>query len=316
MGETAAWADYVLPDTSILERWSTPQVSPAILTQTDGWRQPVVGSFDDKPVGAPFDPDARNDYHPPHTGTRVIEDVFIEMGKRLGLPGVGANAFEDGGRLDNAWDWWRKLLVNQSIETGHAPTEILDRGGFFEEPGQEYLGNGKLAHQLKGIVHHYQEPLATTLDSMTGRPFDPLPRQEPIKDALDRLVMDAEFPFQTVTYKAIVHAQARTMVSPTLAAIMPTNWIEMNASDGRNLGLEDGDSVRVVSPNGVLEENVRVKLTQGMRPGVVAAAHSYGHWQMGSKRFKIGDRNTAFAARGATASRSTRSFAWIPPWAT
>jgi len=300
MSEIAAWADYVLPDTTVLERWSAPQVAPAILTRTDGIRQPVVGRFDGRPPDAAFNPDAKNDYQGFLPGTRIIEDIFIDLGKRLGLPGIGDNAFVDGSPLHNAWDWYKHLLKNLSIEYGYTPAEILARGGYFEDPGKEYSSDGKMARKFANALHLFIEPLATTRDSMTGKFFDPMFKHDEIRDVLDGPVSDTTYPFQIVTYKPIFHAQGRTANNPTLMALMPNNWVEMAASDGKRLGLESGDPVRVISPSGTIEENAVVKLSEGMRPGVVAVAHSYGHWEMSSRRFTIDGRQTSFdASRGA-----------------
>ena len=212
----------------------------------------------------------------------------------MGLPGVGENAFEDGSPLNNAWDWFKKLLTNLAIERGTTVKDIVDRGGWFEEPGKEYDGNGKLNHKYANILHFYMEELATTKDSMTGKPSDPLFKYEPIKDFLDNPIDDSEYPFYVVTYKPVFHAQARTICNPSLVRLMPTNWVEMNREDGERLGLQSGDRVRIISPSGEISENALVKLTDEVRPGVIAFAHSYGHWQMGSKPFLINNRLTKF----------------------
>ncbi len=301
MGPAAEWADYVLPDTSILERWSTPHVSPAIPTKTSGFRQPVIGRFDGKPWNAPFDPNAKNDYQPVFPGTRVIEDIFIDLGKRIGLPGIGENAFEDGSPLHNAWDWYGKIARNFAIESGWTVDDVIRKGGVFDPPDKAYTPDGKAAKAFGKIIHFYVEKLAQTIDSMTGKRFEGLFKWEPPRDAIDRIVDDsAEYPFRLVTYKNFFHAMARTAVDPSLMAIRPTNFVEMNASDGRALGLETGDPVRVVSPNGAIEENAVVFLSEGIRPGVVAVAHSYGHWSLSARPFYINGKRTAFdATRGA-----------------
>ena len=144
------------------------------------------------------------------------------------------------------------------------------------------------------IVHLYQERAALTIDSMTGKPFDGLFKYEPTRDLLDRIVDDsAEYPFRVITYKNFFHAMARTSMNPSLLAIKPTNFVEMNASDGRGLGLETGDAVRVVSPSGSIEKNAVVFLSEGIRPGVVAVAHSYGLWALSSTPFYVNGRRGA-----------------------
>jgi anaerobic selenocysteine-containing dehydrogenase len=85
-----------------------------------------------------------------------------------------------------------------------------------------------------------------------------------------------------ITYKPAYHAQGRTICNPWLQLIKPSNFLEMNRQDALSMSLETGDMVRITNPDGVTAEGM-VFLTEGIRPGVVAISHSYGHWEMGSK---------------------------------
>jgi anaerobic selenocysteine-containing dehydrogenase len=309
IGETSKYADILLPDTTWLERWSTPHISPAIISQVSGYRQPLVGSYIEQVI----DGKTRVFYVAPGsvgnvaqdfwngtdtaTGPQLLEDIMIALGGRLGIPGVGAGAFDTStgdpaydwrSGLYSGWDWYLNILNNFSVESGATVEEIIAKGGIFEplvgdpdDPDVLYDGDF-LAHKFKGLSHLYVEDLATTRDSMTGEFYDPLPRQEPIKDILGReLDTPAGFDFHLVTYKAVYHAQGRTIANPMLQAINPAGFIEMNADDASALGIRDGDTIRLVGPDGMAATG-RVRLTQGIRPGVVAVPHSYGHWEMGS----------------------------------
>ncbi|RMG46602.1 MAG: twin-arginine translocation signal domain-containing protein [Acidobacteria bacterium] len=309
IGETSKWADYILPDTTWLERFSTPHVSPAILTKTSGFRQPLVGEFIEETI----DGKTRRFYVSPlsqgnvardfwlgtdeATGPQLMEDIMIALGGRLGLPGIGAGAFDLTGAapgydwrsgLYSAWDWYLNILNNLSIHSGVPVEEILAKGGVFEptsgdpsDPAVAYDGD-YLRHRFENLIHIYIEPLATTRDSMTGQFYDPLPKYEPIRDVLDRPVTASpEFDLHVVTYRYAYHAQARTIANPWLQGLRPENAIEMNAADGEARGLRTGDLVRVESPTGAVAIG-RVRLTEGIRPGVIGVPHSFGHWEMGS----------------------------------
>ena len=52
----------------------------------------------------------------------------------------------------------------------------------------------------------------------------------------------------------------------------------MNPADARELGLDTGDMVRVVTDSGFFV--IRVWGTEGIRPGVVAASHHLGRWRL------------------------------------
>ncbi len=311
VGETSKFADYVLPDTTWLERFSTPHVSPAIVTTTSGFRQPLVGTFEKAMVGGK----RRSFYVSPRStgnvakdfwqgsseasGPQLLEDILIALGGRMGLPGVGANAFNStsaaGGYkwssgLYSASDWYQNILNNFAVETGLPVSEIAGKGGAFAPLSGDPSDNSEsysshfIKKAYKGIHHFYVERLKTTKDSMTGRPCDPLPAYFPVRDALGNNLRLGEtyYPFELIAYKNVYHAQARTICNPWLQQIKPANFLDMNSRDARALGLETGDVVQIINPDGVVAEGM-VFATEGIRPGVVAIAHSFGHWEMGSK---------------------------------
>jgi len=53
----------------------------------------------------------------------------------------------------------------------------------------------------------------------------------------------------------------------------------MNPKDAMELGLKDGDEVKVTSPTG--EIVTTLKLWEGLRPGTVQKNYGQGHWAMG-----------------------------------
>jgi anaerobic selenocysteine-containing dehydrogenase len=55
--------------------------------------------------------------------------------------------------------------------------------------------------------------------------------------------------------------------------------VKINPLDGEKLGLKDGDKIKVSSPQGSLESEV--KLWEGTRPGVVLKCYGQGHWAYG-----------------------------------
>ena len=78
-----------------------------------------------------------------------------------------------------------------------------------------------------------------------------------------------------------------------LLALAPENYVLMNAQDAARLGLRDGDRVRITSPtnpegiwdlgNGQKRPMIgKVKVVQGIRPGVIAFSLGHGHWAYGA----------------------------------
>ncbi len=303
MGEVAAFADYVLPDTTYLEKWAFPGMTPTILTKATPLQQPVVGKLDGKDIGtAPFTPDAPNVYTPVLPNTKTVGDIHIGLAKALGLPGVGDKAFQDGSPLNTYWDFYKKGLQNLSKNTGKSIGEIVAKGGVFEDPGNEYDGQ-YLKYKYGNVIKIYIEQLATTKDSMTGQYFDGLPHYDPPKFADNTPIAsvdEREFPFQLITYKMVWHAQARTATIPWLMIIQPENFVEINASDAKRLGIRDGDAVRLISatsPGGAVG---KARVTEGLRPGVIAVSHHFGHWELASKPYMADG-----VPQGADPSRGT-----------
>ncbi|MFQ5891204.1 MAG: molybdopterin-dependent oxidoreductase [Candidatus Methanofastidiosia archaeon] len=275
MSEIDALSDYILPDRHYLERYSTTHTAPAILSKVSQFRVPVVD--------------------PVFKDTRLEEDVLIEIAKRMGLSGFGEDGFGEGMPLNNAWDWYKKMFSNIASEGDGVPglTEedrlnyCLSRGGRFEDYGKR--------HDWKGICLIYVEKLAKTKDSMSGKPYDGLPRYEPIKDCIGNEVKDEGYDFELTTYKPVFHTQSRTASNPWLMELQEENYVEINSQDAEKLGVKTGDLVKVTSPSN--EEGVvgKALVTEGMRPGVIAISHSYGHWEYGSKPYKVDGKESEYA---------------------
>lgn len=308
MGEVPAWADYILPDTTYLEKWSFPGTTPTITTKFASFQQPVVGKYDGSAIGGSgawtFDPNATNEYTPYLPDTKQLADILIGLAKAIdsAFPGVGANAFSDGSSCDRAWDFFKKQVQNLSINSGKSAADIIARGGAFEDPDNAYdsANPNLLKSRFGGVLHFYSPLLATTTDSITGEKYDGLPRYEPVKHSDGTPVDDAAFVFQLITYKSVLHGQARTAVNPWLMSMKPENYVDMNATDAQALGIETGDNVRLTSASNATGVTGRARLTQGLRPGVVAVMHHYGHWELNSRSATVDGAATAQdASRGA-----------------
>jgi anaerobic selenocysteine-containing dehydrogenase len=291
IGEVAAWADYVLPDTTYLEKFAVPGV-PWRVNKGTSFQRPVVGAFDGKPIGVSPDAggvantipvDGTNEYTPALPGTKAVLDIHIGLAKALGLPGVGDNALRDSagnpvGSLHNSWDWAKAQLQNIAKSSGVSIQEILSKGGVFDNPGDEYQGN-HLSYQYGNIIRTFSDPVARTRDSVTGEYYSGVPQYKPIAHSDGTAVNDPGYPYQLITYKTVTHGQARTNVNPWLMLVMPENPVEISASDAATLGLETGDRVKVTSASNLEGIVGKARVRQGLKPGVLAISHHYGHWE-------------------------------------
>ena len=313
-GETASLADYIIPDTTFLERWSTPHTAPVNFTSFSGFRQPMAGKYKD-PANPKFD-----EFQAAVGDCWQYEDIWIGMALKLSelanrpFPGIGKDGLAPGKDLYAASQWYDQIAENFALEhndkTGMKITkqDVFDHGGAFSPPGTaEYEKVGansvmKARFKFKKPVHMYIEALALTpdwkVDGSKGK-WSPIPVWEPIRDVLDNNVEDDQYqwPFLTVTYKAVQHKMAVTAVCPTLMMLEPENFVEMNASDGRALGLETGDLVLVQSPTNLGGVKGKVKLTETIRPGVIAASMGFGSWESSTKPHMLDGKPTGFDPR-------------------
>ncbi|MCZ7384189.1 MAG: hypothetical protein O8C63_05500 [Candidatus Methanoperedens sp.] len=100
-------------------------------------------------------------------------------------------------------------------------------------------------------------------------------------------IKDEGYPFQLITFKDILHTQSRTISNIWLNEIMPENYIWMNRIDATNLGVEFGDMIKITSPSNAEGVKGKVVVMEGVRPGVIAVSHHYGHWAYGGKDMEI-----------------------------
>lgn len=315
MGEVAAWADYILPDTTYLEKFGLPGI-PWNASGGTAFQRPVVGDFGDastntwSPVTAQIDPTKKNDFRPVLPNTKAVLDIYIQLAKALGLDGtvsgpngpvkaVGTDALVKAGvpvgpkNLNNSWDWAHAMLQNIAQSSGKTISEILAKGGVFWDKNKEY-GNGPngsvgthMAGQYANIIRLFSDPLARTKDSITGQYYLGVPERTVIahSDGTPVDKTDAAYPYRLITYKLVDHGQARTNVNPWLMLRRHENAVDISASDAGTLGIESGDLVRVSSasnPQGIVG---KANVTQGIRPGVIGVAHHYGHWEQGARPF-------------------------------
>ncbi len=172
---------------------------------------------------------------------------------------------------------------------------VLNRGGRFQSYHDAYK-DGKLTNKYGNMVGLYFEKLATTRHSMTGETYIPHAAfVEGPQDCRGNLLDDAAqgFDLTLITYKTITQTKSRTSGNYWLQAVYAENAVDISTTDARRLGLRPGDRVRIVSPtnpdgewdlgHGFKKPMIgRVRIIEGIRPGVIAFSLGHGHWAYGS----------------------------------
>ncbi|MEH0021459.1 MAG: molybdopterin dinucleotide binding domain-containing protein [Desulfobacter sp.] len=313
VNESNLYADYIVPDLSFAEGhygWLTPHAPGQSFT---GIRSPMIDPLTEKtPDGRPV----------------CTETLLIDLAVSSGLPGFGKNAIPgpDGRHYDLfcAEDYYLRAFANIAHTAGLSPapdTEaeyvaetyplarhshllspaswrqvctMLARGGIFT-PG-DALYKEEVFTRGPGRFHLYNESLARTINSLTGRRFKGSPHWLPPADSRGRSLddLDAAYPFSIVTYKHRLHTQSRTLWSEFSMEIQDENHVEMNMADATTLGLKDGDQVRLSSPGNPRGIRGRIKTTALVRPGCLAVSFHFGHTQFGASELTVSDGDTVF----------------------
>ncbi|RMI13117.1 MAG: molybdopterin oxidoreductase, partial [Calditrichaeota bacterium] len=328
VGDTSIYADYVFPDTAVWERWGMPHTTPAYPVKSSKIRQPAVEPMVEKVTvfgqSMPVSMEAvmlaiaerlqlpgygRNGFGP-GMPLEKPEDFYLKMVANIAAGDKPGDAVPPADEEEKAaflkarahfspavfdpqrWqqavtdargrNWWPEVIY------------VLNRGGRYENFHKYVTSGDKLPYPFKGQFNLYVEELAETRHPYTGRRFSGIALAEPPRTYDGKAIQDADFPLHLITYKEILGGHSRTL--PTdywLSIVLPENHILLNPRTARELGLSDGQVVRVTSatnPEGLWDlKNGRripvqgkVRLIQGIRPGVVAISWHFGHWGYGA----------------------------------
>ncbi|HEY6004437.1 MAG TPA: molybdopterin dinucleotide binding domain-containing protein [Anaeromyxobacter sp.] len=234
------------------------------------------------------------------------EELRIFGEARRHLPGSVFDAERWRAAVGDAM--WRKVVY------------VLNRGGRYQDFAKAYPGR-LVANRYGKLLNVYQEKTATSTNTMTGKKYVGYATYVPAGlSSTGQPIDDAGYDLQLITYKEITMAKARGITNTWLTAVMPEGAVLMSKADADRLGLRSGDAVRISSasnPEGVLDVKGgapvplvgKLKVTQGIRPGVVAFPLGWGHWASGARDVVIdgqrvkGDPRRAAAFSGNAAMR-------------
>jgi menaquinone reductase, molybdopterin-binding-like subunit len=255
MDETAAYADYILPNHSYLERLRDVPSPEGLPYSVIGLAKPAV-----KPL---YD-------------TRHIGDVVIQMAKVLG--GFVADAFPwndyESFLKEALADHWRQLNSKGFVVIRHpsselAPYEFATASGKFEF--LPLAGNGSGGD--KRLAWPQSTPLPIEGDvqrfPLVLIPYDSL------RMANQHI---ANAPFMTKTIDDTV--LKKQLVS-----------VEVNPQTAGRLGLGEGDMAELSTPKG--KAVVRIHLQDGIQPDLLALPRGFGRWGF-PEEWYINDKGVNF----------------------
>jgi anaerobic selenocysteine-containing dehydrogenase len=284
--ELAQMADIVLPDLTYLEswhyfpgRWTPDRKHEAI-------RQPVANVF-----------------NIPHDGYGIL----WELSKRLGLRdqyveqlnkvwGMKDLKFQPGRDYTSReavallWEEKARKPFDYALEHGFYGKKVDARERYARGVEEKFRGPGKPKMNLyaEQLVVGYEKVKETvTRNGIRNIDLDqyriamsPLPLADHAQPTPHREARD--YPLYLVTHKTMYRNQCgNTGQNPILNALGGTdeNRIAINAGTAKQMGIKDGDMVVIETRVG--KARGKAKLTQGMRPDVIAVSYSYGHFSTG-----------------------------------
>lgn len=314
VGDSTMYADYIIPDGSFLERWNVGGTLPTVLTKGTYMRWPVVELTHKTPDGRhmcmeEFLIDVAKRLGMPGYGDKGIQDK-----KSRWWP------------LNRKEDFYLKACANVTFASGSPDDEVPDvtadeisimnlkpfydshkdslpsgqwkkvlgfiaRGGRFEPYTRTREGN-KLTHRFNKTLHFYAQDVGTTDNSMTGQRY--LGTTQWVEPAtalgkpLSQLDPSEKWPLTIITFKGAMQSHSRLASNYSLREIMPDNGVQISSQDAKQYGIDDGDWIWVVTPEG--RRRGRARVIEGIFPGVITFNVGYGHWGFGATQYQIGGK--------------------------
>ncbi|MEU8779760.1 molybdopterin oxidoreductase family protein [Streptomyces sp. NPDC048606] len=206
----------------------------------------------------------RRRLYPPPPGVRTDLDIIGELARRLGHPGgfpaEPRAVFDElrrassGGAADYSGITYRRVDENDGV-FWPAPRARSAAGS--AHPGSGPSGTPRLF--LDAFAHPDGRARFLPVDHRPAA-------EEP----------DADYPLHLTTGRIMQHYQsgAQTRRVPTLAAAVPRPRVDVHPDLAGQLGIEDGDPVRVVSRRG--EARAHARLTTAVRPDTLFMPFHWG----------------------------------------
>jgi anaerobic selenocysteine-containing dehydrogenase len=274
LDETSEHADLLLPDCTYLEKWFLEPVEPSLGYPVVGLTQPVVG---------------------PLYETRNTGDVLISLAQAVGEPLAAAlpwSSFEEAlqARIQGLFEANIGLPSKEDLQRREEGQEVeptfadfwdeLRARGVWYAPPYEFGQWERAFATPSGKFEFTSQILKERLETL-GIPFDDedlLPRYQPPDFEGD----GTEYPFCLRTFKMVTYSERWGANIPWLQEIYGLhvqekwdNWVELNPETAHELGIHDGDRVRVESSQGSIE--LRARLWSGTPPEVVSIPLGQGH---------------------------------------
>jgi len=215
-------------------------------------------------------------------------DIFLDYSARMGFTDRDGKPLLDWSGPTDAYEAWQKCSAGRPCDYSAITYERLRSGSGIQWPCTDEHPNGTERLYTNGVFpsdpdycETYGHELLTgaTVGEQAYRALAPAGRAifkvAPFTPTHEE--PDGEYPLRYTTGRTAYHFHTRTKTSraPALNRAAPAAWVELSTADAQQLGIAEGDIVRVISRRGEIVVPARVG---DIRPGSVFAPFHYGYW--------------------------------------
>ena len=288
MSESCWYADIVLPDKTYLESWhwaptrGTPEASHMAI------RQPMANPYN-------LEWDAFTVMWELMRRLNLRDKFAEECNKAWGLKEVIFKPGRDYTQREGVEVLWAdktKKEFSVALEHGFVGSKKNVKSKYLTGAEDKFKGPGKAKMKLYAdqlIDTYYKAEGIAKKNNLAGFDlaklriaYSPLPTKDHAFPTPHREAKD--YPFYVITHKRMYRNQSgftvnNAILNQALGADAATNYVQINATTARELGVKSGDGMTIETRVGKI--NGTAQVVQGIRPDTIAVSYHYGQWSAG-----------------------------------
>jgi ferredoxin-nitrate reductase len=199
-------------------------------------------------------------------------DIFVDFARRMNLTDKDGEALLNFRTPEDAFNEWRMVSKDRIPDySGMTYQMLIERGGV-QWPCNEKAPNGTVRLYTDGVfTSNWKISESYEKDLQTGHEHT-LREYRDMVDPHDKAMLivgeheppiedtDNEYPLIAIAGRQVYHwhTRTKTMKAPLLADAAPRAFVAVNTADAADLGIDDGDPVRVVSRRGTVTAPAKV----------------------------------------------------------
>jgi anaerobic selenocysteine-containing dehydrogenase len=213
-------------------------------------------------------------------------DIWVDYARRMGFTDRSGRPIPRWEDPEGAFDGWRECSRGRPCDYSGMSYDRLRGSGGIQWPctedapdGTERIYTDHVFNTFDDYCESYGQDLLTgatvTAQQHSARRFDGRARLKAAPWTPSPESPGEAYPLSLSTGRTVYqfHTRTKTGRAEQLDAAAPDAWVEISPKDAAELGVAEGDIVRVESPRGAVEVPARIS---GTRPGTVFLPFHYG----------------------------------------